>query len=96
MEQDARWAARYFPPRTVLQLHKFEAQEKLMHYKNARKLEEKKAFIHLRPVLKETRLILYFCDSWPVFVFSALCDLASEIFHFFQKQFSKNNIFCNF
>ena len=25
-EQDARWAARYFPPQTVLQLHKFEAQ----------------------------------------------------------------------
>ena len=27
LKQDARWAAGYFPPRTVLQLHKFEAQE---------------------------------------------------------------------
>ena len=26
-KQDARWGAGYFPPRTVLQLHKFEAQE---------------------------------------------------------------------
>ena len=27
IKQDARHAAKYFPPQTVLQLHKFEAQE---------------------------------------------------------------------
>ena len=54
-----------------------------MHYKNAKKFEEKKASIYLCPVVKETPLFQYFFDSWPVFVISTLCDLPSEIFHFF-------------
>ena len=45
-----------FSARTVLQLHKFEAQGYLMHYKNAKKFEEKKASIYLCPVVKETSL----------------------------------------
>ena len=27
IEQDTRWAARYFPPQTILQIHIFEAQK---------------------------------------------------------------------
>ena len=43
-----------FTAQTVLQLHKFEAHETRMHDKNAKKIEEEKALIHLSLFLKET------------------------------------------
>ena len=59
IEQNAHWVVRYFPPQTVLQLHKFEAQEKPMHYKYAKKFEKRRTLIQFSPFLKETpRLFL--------------------------------------
>ena len=67
-----------------------------MHYKNAKKFEEKKASIYLCPVVKGTPLFYYFCDSWPVFVFSTLCELTSENFHFFSKTIFEKKFFLQF
>ena len=56
-KKDARRAAKHFPPRTVLQQHKFEAQEYPMHYENAKKFE-RKVLIHFSLLLKETSDLL--------------------------------------
>ena len=68
-----------------------------MHYKNAKKFEEKKALIHLSPF--SMKHISYFCDSWPLCVFSALCNLPRKKISIvslrinFEKHFSQFSIF---
>ena len=63
-----------------------------MLYKNAEKFEEKKVLIHLCPFCKANS---YFITSAIAGKFSFFRHYATyrvkEIFHFFQKQFSKNN-----
>ena len=59
-----------------------------MHYKNAKKFEEKKALIHLSP-LSRKHISYFFCDIWPLCVFSALCNPP-------KKETIFNNFFWNF
>ena len=68
--------ARYFPPQTVLLLHKFEAQEKPMHYETQRSWK-KRGLIHRSPIFKETLNFLLLRESATFRVFSALCNLPS-------------------
>ena len=63
--------------------------------KNATKFDEKKALIHYCPFSKKHRFFrsYFFCDSWPLCVFSALCNLPrKKIFNNFEKHFSQFSI----